>query len=230
MKPPSGPRSSVSIQSSVSSQTRRSSWSPLTCQPCRYARASKRVVVQHLLEVRDQPAGVHGVAREAAAHLVVHAAAGHGAQGVEAHPPSRPGPAGTRSVEAGGNLGAPPKPPCSASYIRRRPSTAASSTPASSASAAGSQRRRRPAGARPPCPSWRGSRRRARPRPRAPRPAPWSTRACPGAPGAGSRYRRSRAPARGSGTRSAATRPGRSWPGTPPCRSRPGRAVPHGRA
>ncbi len=50
----------------------------------------------------------------------------------------RPGPAGTRSVEAGGNLGAPPKPPCSASYIPRRPSTAASSTPASSASAAGS--------------------------------------------------------------------------------------------
>ncbi len=47
----------------------------------------QRVVVQHLLEVGDDPARVHGVAREPAADLVVHAAAGHGAQGLEAHAP-----------------------------------------------------------------------------------------------------------------------------------------------
>ena len=37
----------------------------------------QRLVVQHLLEVRDQPVGVDRVAVEAAADLVVHAAGGH---------------------------------------------------------------------------------------------------------------------------------------------------------
>ncbi len=35
------------------------------------------VVVEHLLEVGDHPAGVHGIPREAAAELVVHSAPGH---------------------------------------------------------------------------------------------------------------------------------------------------------
>ena len=42
----------------------------------------QRVVVQHLLEVRHDPLRVHGVAREAAGQLVVHAAGGHRATGV----------------------------------------------------------------------------------------------------------------------------------------------------
>ena len=45
----------------------------------------QRVVVEHLLEVGDQPVRVHRVAREAAAHLVVHPAGGHRAQRVRAH-------------------------------------------------------------------------------------------------------------------------------------------------
>src|SRR5215213_10512567 len=40
----------------------------------------QRVVVEHLLEVRDDPGGVDGVAREATAELVVDATAGHRTQ------------------------------------------------------------------------------------------------------------------------------------------------------
>ena len=43
------------------------------------------VVVQHLLEVRHDPGGVHGVAGEAAGELVVHAAAGHRLAGGVGH-------------------------------------------------------------------------------------------------------------------------------------------------
>ena len=83
-------------------------------------------------------------------------------------------------VEAGGNLGAPPKPPCSASYIPRRRVDRGVQHPAPrSASADGSSpappRRR----SRDRVRRWRGSRRRARPRPRAPRPAPWSSEGMP---------------------------------------------------
>jgi hypothetical protein len=45
----------------------------------------QRVVVEHLLEVRDEPGAVDRVAGEAAADLVIHAAAGHPPQGVERH-------------------------------------------------------------------------------------------------------------------------------------------------
>ena len=45
----------------------------------------QRVVVEHLLEVRDEPGAVDRVAGEAAADLVVHAAARHPAQGVQRH-------------------------------------------------------------------------------------------------------------------------------------------------
>ncbi len=45
--------------------------------PVRVAAEQQGVVVEHLLEVRHDPVGVDGVAREAAGELVVHAAAGH---------------------------------------------------------------------------------------------------------------------------------------------------------
>ena len=43
------------------------------------------VVVEHLLEMRDQPLGIHGIAGEAAAQLVMDAAGGHAVAGVEDH-------------------------------------------------------------------------------------------------------------------------------------------------
>ena len=45
----------------------------------------QRIVIEHLLEVRDEPGAVDRVAREAAADLVVHAARGHPAQRVQRH-------------------------------------------------------------------------------------------------------------------------------------------------
>src|SRR5208282_5877758 len=45
-----------------------------------------RVVVEHLLKVRHEPSGIHGVAREAAAKLVVDAAGGHAFAGVQNYP------------------------------------------------------------------------------------------------------------------------------------------------
>ena len=43
------------------------------------------LIVEHFLEVGDEPVSVDGVAVEAAAELVVHAALGHFAQGEESH-------------------------------------------------------------------------------------------------------------------------------------------------
>ena len=66
------------------------------------------VVVEHLLEVRHHPAGVHRVAREAAAELVVEPAAGHRLAGrVEHRPrPRRTGAAGgTRAPSTAGTWG-----------------------------------------------------------------------------------------------------------------------------
>ena len=64
-------------------------------------RGEERVVVQHLLEVRDEPSLVHRVAVEAAADQVVHPAGGHPVQGL-----SRPSPAlvaaREEELEAGG--------------------------------------------------------------------------------------------------------------------------------
>src|SRR5438270_13099899 len=45
----------------------------------------QRVVVQHLLEMRDEPVLIDAVAMKAATELVVHAAGGHRPQGVYAH-------------------------------------------------------------------------------------------------------------------------------------------------
>ncbi|TXS21826.1 hypothetical protein EAO74_37110, partial [Streptomyces sp. gb1(2016)] len=47
--------------------------------------AEQRVVVEHLLEVRDDPFPVHGVPGEAAAELVVDPAVGHGRAAVGGH-------------------------------------------------------------------------------------------------------------------------------------------------
>ena len=48
-------------------------------------RGEQRVVVEHLLEVRHQPPAVDRVAVEAAAEEVVHAAGGHGVEGLRDH-------------------------------------------------------------------------------------------------------------------------------------------------
>ena len=44
-----------------------------------------RVVVEHLLEVRHEPFGIHRVAGEAAAQVIVNAARGHAVAGVQHH-------------------------------------------------------------------------------------------------------------------------------------------------
>ena len=44
-----------------------------------------RLVVEHLFEMRHEPALVHRIAMKAAAELIVHAAVGHRAQRVERH-------------------------------------------------------------------------------------------------------------------------------------------------
>ena len=62
----------------------------------------QRVVVEHLLEVRDEPGAVDRVAREAAADLVVHAAAGHPRAACAAPSRARRGRAGSRSPRRAG--------------------------------------------------------------------------------------------------------------------------------
>ena len=44
-----------------------------------------RVVIKHLLEMRHQPFGIHRVAGEAAAQLIVNAPGGHSVAGVQHH-------------------------------------------------------------------------------------------------------------------------------------------------
>ena len=78
--------------------------------------------------MRHDPVGVHAVAGEAAAELVVHPAAGH--RLAASARPSRSGPASARCARGarsrnsstidGGNLGAPPKPPRAASKSAAR--------------------------------------------------------------------------------------------------------------
>ena len=107
------------------------------------------VVVEHLLEVGDEPAGVDRVAGEAAAELVVDAAGHHRVErslhdrGLVVLLTSRAGASSSSSAEAGGNLGAPPKPPRSGRRLR-----AAAPTASSSSSRAG--QRSRPARSRRP--------------------------------------------------------------------------------
>ena len=49
--------------------------------PVQVGAGQEGVVVEHLLEMGDQPVGVNRVAGEPAAQVVVHAAGGHGVQG-----------------------------------------------------------------------------------------------------------------------------------------------------
>ena len=81
----------------------------------------QRVVVEHLLEVRDEPALVDRVAVEAAADEVVHAAGGHRVERALAPSSCSPRRSRNSSVDAGGNLGAPPKPPQRGSNVGADP-------------------------------------------------------------------------------------------------------------
>ena len=82
---PPGPRISRSAQSSVSRHTSARRASSLGLETMKIGAGEQRVVVEHLLEVRNRPGRVHAVAGEAAAELVVDAAACHRAQGVQRH-------------------------------------------------------------------------------------------------------------------------------------------------
>ena len=86
-------------------------------------RGEECVVVQHLLEVRDQPVPVDGVPVEAATDEVVHPAAAIASSvvrtiGSASSSPRRCMRSRNSSVEACGNLGAPPQPPHSESNWR----------------------------------------------------------------------------------------------------------------
>ena len=65
------------------------------------------LVVEHLLEVGHQPVVVDGITVEAAPHLVVDAAPGHGAQGEECRGLRPPGPDGAGPGRAAGRAGVP---------------------------------------------------------------------------------------------------------------------------
>ena len=145
----------------------------------------ERVVVEHLLEVGDEPDSRPRIAVEAAANVVVHAALRPCGRASAAPCRARPRAAAEQELErrsAGGNLGAPPKPPCSGSNARRAWRAAPSET----------ARERLMRGR-----DTRGSRiasRAARPAGRVPRGGPARRRRLPRA-----RWRSSEARARGSG-------------------------------
>ena len=91
--------------------------SPRGLQAVQVGAREQGVVVEHLLEVGHRPGGVDAVAGEAAADLVVDAAAGHRAQGLERHRRARRRSSRNSITEACGNLGAPPNPPLRASKV-----------------------------------------------------------------------------------------------------------------
>ena len=74
-------------------------------------RGEQRVVVQHLLEVRHEPALVDGVAVEAAADDVPHAAEDHRVEREARHLPPRRGGAGTRAPARAGTSACGPSRP-----------------------------------------------------------------------------------------------------------------------
>ena len=165
----------------------------------------QRVVVEHLLEVGDQPAGVDRVAGEAAADLVVHAAVGHRAQRAPRSGVARSrraalarGAAGTRSPTRAGTS-APRRSRRCAGRTRARPGldgarrAARGSSGSSDGSTAG--RARQPLGDRSPTRADLVA--ALAPTPRRPPRAPGASSASRGAPRAGSRCRRRTAPARG---------------------------------
>ena len=91
----------------------------------------ERVVVKHLLEVRNQPARIDRVPVEASAGVVADAAGRHAGSSVcvAIDTPCDPGPPvlSRKSRKTGwGNLGAPPKPPCAGSKLRPTADTACS--------------------------------------------------------------------------------------------------------
>ena len=82
------------------------------------------VVVEHLLEVRHEPAPVDRIAVEAAADEVVHAAGGHRVERLLGHLVPSPPRSRNSTVGAAGNFGAPPQPPHSQSKLIVRLSSA----------------------------------------------------------------------------------------------------------
>ena len=156
----------------------------------------QRVVVQHLLEVGHEPIGVHRVAREAAADLVVHPARRHRAQRAGASSRSRLGAAGTRAPTPAGTSAR-----CRSRRWRRRTESAGSPPPGRAPPGSSARPRAtappRRAAVRPRARRRRESRRVACPRPRPPPRAPAASSAFPGAAAAGSRSPRRRAPAPG---------------------------------
>ena len=93
--------------------------SPVARYASRYGAGQQRVVVEHLLEVRHEPALIDAVAGEAAGEVVVDAAGGHLVERERDHVQQSSAAArrfqsrrsSCRSMLCG-NLGAEPKPPC----------------------------------------------------------------------------------------------------------------------
>ena len=197
-------------------------------------RGEERVVVEHLLEVRDEPVRVHGVAVEAAAEQVVHAACGHAVEGEAGHAErvlvARRGWRRSRSsiVEAAGNLGAGPQPPsagrsCGAGPGRRRSGARSSAArrgrPLARLADRVDERVRLLLEVGAPRPV--GLRHRLQHLPEARQAVPRLGREV------GAAVERARRPA--SGRRSSASRRGRSWRRRRPCRARRRPAAPRGR-
>ena len=186
------------------------------------------VVVEHLLEVRDEPEAVDGVAGEAAADLVVHAAARHPAQRVQRHLALA---APEQELDRRGGR-----------ELRRRAEPAVLGVVELAQPGDGGVERGRVdlllgrlqrGGAAQPLDDAAGLRADllallvpgGADRGQHLRPA----RACPGAARAGSTCRPRTARRRASGRRSAASRPARSSPAPRPCRSRRRPGAPRGR-
>ena len=186
------------------------------------------VVVEHLLEVRDHPVGVDGVAREAAAELVVHPAARHRLAACarpgtarRASRCGRGGAAGTRAPSTAGTSA----PRRSRPALRRTGRTAARRhRPGRPRRWGAPEGRRRSPGAGPrSCRPSRAPARAGRSRRRA-RPA-----GAGGSGRGGSRCRSRTARRRASGSTSSASHPARSARWWRPCRRRRCRAAPRGR-
>ena len=191
-------------------------------------RGEQGVVVEHLLEVRHEPAVVDRVAVEAAAEQVVHAAGRHLVEGLRGPCRAPRAGAGTRARARSGTSAPGPS--------RRRPARTSprGSAPrrrGSSRSAGRSRAAAPPNGAPlPPAGSRRARRRHAgRAKPRRSSRAAGGSSAGRASARAGSRCRRRTAPRPASGRRSSASRRGRRAPRPPPCRPRRGRGAPRDR-
>ena len=195
-----------------------------------------RVVVEHLLEVRHQPACVGGVSMEAPAELVADPAVAHLHQREADHGAGRAvagrhAPQHVFERHRLRELGRPaPRPipgiePCVERRVDRLEEVAIDDDLAAgrSRSAPVAPAPRRDAGPR------RSPRSVASATPPTPPRGPGGTTACRAAARPGSTCRRRTAAHQGSGTPTSASRHSPSSPGRRPCRSNRGRAAPRGR-